>query len=293
MTTLSIVILNYNTKDLTLQCIKSIQDNYKKQLESGEFEIIIVDNNSTDDSVFSIKKKVLSIENIKFLENKENVGFSRGNNIGAKEARGKYLLFLNSDTEVLDNGLLGMIDFLEKNERIGILGAKLKNIDGSNQPSCGKFYNLVNIALMLFGGGRLGLLRFSPKKIQNVDWVSGAALMIRSDLFKILCGFDEKLFMYMEDMELCYRVIEKKYIICFYPGLEILHKERGSSNKEFAIVNIYKGLIYFYKKHKNKLQYILLKILLILKAGIAIFIGLLTNNKNLTNTYKKALQFNK
>ena len=291
MTTLSIIILSYNTADLTLKCLKSIQDQYKKQFKSGEFEIIVVDNASSDTSVSEISNIQFQISNFKLIRNKENVGFSIGNNIGAINAKGKYLLFLNSDTEVLDRGFLGMVDYLDKNENVGVLGAKLLNQDGSSQRSAGKFYNILNVFLMLFGGEKIASIRFSPDKTKEVDWVSGAALMIKKELFDKLSGFDEKIFMYMEDMELCFRVKGLGFKTVFYSDIKILHKELGSSNREFAIINIYKNLLYFYGKHKNFLEYMLIKLLLYLKAILAIAIGAITHNSYLTLTYKKALGF--
>lgn len=289
MINLSIIILNYNTKDLTIQCLESLAKQYSEQLKSGEFEVIVVDNSSTDDSVSSIKKKVLSIKNVKLIENKENVGFSKGNNIGAENARGKYLFFLNSDTEVEDQGLIKMVEFMEQNEKVGVLGARLKNIDGTNQKSVGKFYNLQNVSLMLMGAERLGMLRFSPNKILKADWVMGAAMMARSDLFKKIGGFDEKMFMYMEDVELCFRIKKSGFNIYFYPDINIVHKERGSSNKTFAVTNIYKGLLYFYKKHGNFLSYNYVRSLLYSKAVLALAIGTVTRNNYLIATYRKAI----
>ena len=302
MTTLSIIILSYNTADLTLKCLKSIQDQYQKKLKSGEFEIIVADNASTDGSVEAIRNFQFSIfnfqsnsniktKNFQIIKNEKNYGFSKGNNFGAKEARGKYLLFLNSDTEIQDRGLLEMINYLDENENVGVLGAKLLNQDGSSQRSAGKFYNILNVFLMLFGGEKIASIRFSPKIIKEVDWVSGAALMIKKGIFYKLNGFDEKIFMYMEDMELCFRVKRSGFKTVFYPNITILHKELGSSNRKFAIINIYKNLLYFYDKHKNFLEYTLIKVLLYLKAILAIVIGIITHNSYLTLTYKKAIGF--
>lgn len=113
--------------------------------------------------------------------------------------------------------------------------------------------------------------------------------MIRSDLFKKLSGFDEKFFMYMEDMELCYRGKLLGADTYFYHNITIVHKELGSSNRTFAILNIYNGLLYFYKKHKGNVGYFTIKLLLVTKALIAILVGILTNNNYLKLTYRKAL----
>lgn len=288
---LSIIILSYNTKDLTLQCIQSVIDQYEKALEENKIEIVVVDNASTDGSASAILNIKNKISNIKFIENKENVGFAKGCNIGAKMAKGEYLLFLNSDTQVLDKGFLSMVDFLEKNPKIAILGGKLENNDGSIQPSAGKFYSLFNLFIMLLGLERLGFLRSSPTKVQKVDWVSGACMMIRSSVFKKLTGFDEKLFMYMEDMEICFRAKKLGFATYFYPDLKLKHKSLGSSNRTFAIINIYKGILHFHLRHKTYAEYIIVKTLLIAKAEILILVGFLTFNSGLRDRYKKAISF--
>ena len=113
--------------------------------------------------------------------------------------------------------------------------------------------------------------------------------MIRKNVFERLNGFDEKLFMYMEDMELCFRARKEGCLTYFYPDLSIDHKEQGSSNRQFAILNIYRGLLYFYKKHKGTLQYMIVKLLLITKALIVSLFGLVSGNTYLKATYKKAL----
>lgn len=286
---LSIVILSYNTKDLTLQCIESVVKQYQKELEKKIIEIIVVDNNSKDESVLAISGLSLQNHNIKLVLNRENFGFAKGCNLGAKSAIGKYILFLNSDTKALDKGFEGMVDFLDKNSNVAILGGKLENSDGTIQRSCGKFYNLFNLLIMLLGFERFGFLRSSPSKIQKVDWVSGACMMVRSKAFEKLTGFDEKLFMYVEDMEICFRAKKLGFATYFYPFLKLKHKSLGSSNKTFAIINIYQGILRFYSKHKSHFEYLIAKTLLIAKAEILILFGILTFNSDLKNRYKKAI----
>ncbi len=285
MTILSIIIISYNTKELTVRCLKSIINQYKRELQNGQFEIIVVDNNSTDHTVLTIQQ----FNKIRIIENKKNYGFSKGNNIGAKKAKGKYLFFLNSDTEVKDKRLLLMVDFINKNQQVGILGARLVNNDGSVQPSTGPFYTLANVMTMLFGGEKLGLVRKSPREISQVDWVSGGAMMVGADLFNKLGGFDEKLFMYMEDMEFCWRAKKNETKIYFYPNISIVHRQLGSSNRTFAILSIYQGLLYFYKKHMSSAEYLLVKLMLKTKASLAVVIGIMANNAYLKETYRKAL----
>jgi GT2 family glycosyltransferase len=285
---LSIIILNYNTKDLTIECINAIVEQYKQELEKEQFEIVLVDNASSDDSLEAIKK--LKINGLKLVESKENLGFSKGCNLGAKNANGEYLLFLNSDTEIKDQGFIKMLDYLQKNENVGILGGALKNENGTSQSSAGKFYNLFNLFLMLIGFERLGFLRESPWVIKQVDWVSGACLMIKRKVFEKIGGFENELFMYGEDMELCYRASKKKFSTYFYPELTLFHKERGSSSRTFAIVHIYKAILFFYKQYKPDWQYQIARFLLHAKSIILRNAGAVFKKKYFVETYGKTLE---
>jgi len=285
---LSIIILSFNTKDLTLKCINSIIEQYNQELEKKQFEIIIVDNASSDGTLYSVRK--LKIGNLKIIESKENLGFSNGCNLGAKIASGEYLLFLNSDTLIKDQGFLKMIEFIKKNEKIGILGGKLKNEDGTAQPSTGNFYNLFNLFFMLLGIERFGFLRNSPNETKKVDWVSGACLTIRRKVFEKIGGFEKSLFMYWEDIDLCFKAKKKGYETYFYSEIILFHKSLASSNRSFAILNIYKGILFFYKKNKSGFEYNLAKIMLFSKAILLKFFGQITNNKYLVQTYGQTLE---
>lgn len=276
---LSIIVLSYNTKELTTKCIDSILSQYNYEIKKRELEVIVVDNASSDGTLDSLKK----FRSIKIIENPQNFGFSKGNNIGAKRTKGEFILFLNSDTQIKDKGFLKMTEFFNDKKDVGILGGKLINPDGSAQPSCGKFYTFFNFLIMILGLERLGLLRLSPNNVKKVDWVSGACFMVRKNLFEKLKGFDEYFFMYIEDMELCFRAKKQGFLTYFHPNIKLVHKELGSSNRAFAIGEIYRGLLYFYKKHMNYTSFLLVKILLILKALVAIILG--------RKDYRLALRF--
>lgn len=277
----SVIVLSYNTRELLKGCLSSMYTHLRDVL----FEVIVVDNASTDGSGVMVKE---NFPRTKVIANAQNAGFSKGNNIGELYAKGKYLLFLNSDTQVIDDSIISMVDFLEKNETIGIVGGFLKSPDKERQQRCfGNFYDLHTVTLMLFGGDRL-LMR-DQEKAQEVDWVSGGFMIIRHDLFKKLGGFDEHFFMYVEDMDLCWRAKKMGYKTYFYPLAKVVHRGQGSSNRTFAVLQIYQGLLYFYKKHRSYTSYLTLKSLLITKALTAFIVGMLTNDLYLKNTYRKAL----
>ncbi|HUQ85026.1 MAG TPA: glycosyltransferase family 2 protein [Candidatus Limnocylindrales bacterium] len=290
---LSIISINYKKSHLTINCIDSLYKLYNDDFEKNKFELIIVENGSEDDSLDFINIKIAkdSIKNIKVINNKKNEGFAKGCNIGAKEAKGKYLLFLNNDTTVMDKGIVRMVEYMDKNIDVSILGGQLTNVNGEKQSSAGKFYTLFNTFLLLLGMQKFGLIDKSFNKVTEVDWVKGAMFMMRKDVFDKLSGFDEKIFMYIEDMELCYRAKKAGFRTFFYPDVSVIHQDQGSSSRSFAVANIYKGLLYFYKKHRSNMEYILVKAMLYVKAYVAITIGYITRNKYLTTTFRQAIQF--
>lgn len=283
---LSICILNYNTKDLTLQCLASLFEQYQKQISKKELEVIVVDNNSIDESVVLIRNK---FPNVIVFVNKENYGFSKGQNIAAKIAKGKYLFFLNSDAQVKDNQLFSAVSYLETHKKVGVIGTRILSLNGIVQLSAGKFYTLFNFFIMLISGERVGLLRSSPNKICEVDWVMGASFLISKRLFDVIGGFDEHFFMYVEDMELCFRIHKKGYAVVFYPNAVIVHEEHGSSSRSFAVLSIYEGILFFYKKHRNYIQYKVVKLGFTIKACFAVTIGVLVGNRYLVSTYKRMI----
>lgn len=282
MLDLSIIILNYNTSLLLDKCLNSIKNNLPKL----RFEVIVVDNASSDNSVTLVEKKH---PEALLIKSKVNLGYSKGNNMGIKKALGRNILILNSDTEILGDSLTVMVKCLDNSGRVGILGPRLINRDKSFQKSAGKFYTPINTVIMLFGGDRLGMLRKSPDKFTVSDWVSGACFMVKKEVFDKIGLFDEKMFMYMEEMEFCYRARKADILTAYTSEAKVYHKELGSSSqgKMNAIINIYQGLLYFYQKHYPKAVGFI-KVILKIKALIALFVGLLTGNRHLRETYAKA-----
>lgn len=278
----SIIIVSFNTKDLLNACLSSIQ-NYLKGID---YEIIVVDNASKDGSADMVKKE---FPNVVLVENEKNLGFGKANNIGAKKAKGEAILFLNSDTQLVDDSLKKMVTFVSQNEKIGAVGGQLKNSNGAIEQSARRFYSLFNLFLMLFGLERVGFVRHRGAQ-KEVDWVSGGYMLVKRSLFNNLSGFDEQIFMYTEDMEFCYRVRKKGYQVWYFPSSYVLHTTHGSASRGFAIEHIYKGILYFYKKHRSSVEYTIARVLLMIKAVVALGIGMLINNNYLKTTYRKALR---
>lgn len=225
------------------------------------------------------------------IENQDNLGFSKANNQGAQKAKGEYLLFLNSDTVVLDDSITKMLELAFEHPG-DVIGGKLLNKDLSPQTSCGPYFSLpVILIMLLLKGDKLGLSRYSPKYKKEVGWVSGACFIVKKNLFDNVGGFDENIFMYLEEVELQHRIGKLGGKIIFFPNARFIHIEGASSQGQSKpVMNIYKGLIYLYRKHQPVWQQQILFFLLVLKTAIAIIVGTLTGNKNLVSTYKNAYE---
>ncbi len=292
---LSVIVVNWNTKKLLDICLDSIY----KFTKSVTFEVIVVDNNSTDGSQEFVKK---SFPKVKLIENKDNVGFAKANNQGIKLAKGEYIFLLNSDAYLIENSLEKLVHFAKEKKNLGIVGPLLINEDKSIQQSAGFIPNLLQI---FFWSTFLDDLPFgyllNPYHIDNdqfyrkerkVGWLSGAALLIPKKIIKITGPLDENIFMYGEDVEWCYRIEKSGHNIIFSPLTKIVHIGSGSSGKvsENAFLGEYKGLLYFYKKHKGHFSLQLLRMFLKMGALARIFIFQILGRKELAKVYAKAFK---
>lgn len=283
---LSVIIVSFNTQNLLERCLSSLQ----KILKEASFtnEVIVIDNGSRDGTREMLKK----FPWVRAIFNRENAGFGRANNQGIRLAKGEYILLLNSDTEVLDAAVEKLLKFAQNHPR-AFVGSQLLNPDRSPQASCGPFLTLpVVFAALFLRGDKIGLTRWSPRKARQVDWVSGACLLGAKKLFQDNLWFDEKIFMYMEEIDLLYRARRRGILTYFYPEAKVIHAGSGSSinKKKGPVLNIYRGLVYFYRKHYGGFRLALLKILLKLKAIIALILGILTSDAYLRETYAEAYQ---
>jgi len=284
---LSIIIVSHNTKGLLGRCLTSVYHTLQKQ--DFSFEVIVVDNASTDGSVEMIRKQFRSVILIK---NKTNEGFGKANNRGIRKSIGTQTLLLNSDTEVMPGTIQKLFAFI-RTHKDSFVGPKLLNPDGSDQSSCGPFFSLpVVFAILFLKGDVLGVTRWSPNELKKVDWVSGACLMASKKSFSDGLFFDEDIFMYMDEIDLLYRAQKKGYSVYFYPEAQVMHIGSGSSpdKRKIPILNIYRGLLLFYKKHYPGWQLPILRGMLQCKALMGILIGTLLGRKELKNTYEEAIR---
>ncbi len=285
--TLIIGIVNYNTKKDLKKCIKSI---LQKPPECS-FRIIIVDNNSKDGSKIFLKQ--IKQKNIKYILNKENRGFGAACNQIAKTQNSSYILFLNPDVEIRKNSIDKLINFLKKNEKVGIVTGKLLFPDGSLQLSCRKFPTILRA---LFG--RESTLRkifpnnmiskeylmseLDYNKIQFPDWVRGAVILFKTDIFEKIGGFDEKFFLYFEDTDICLRLREKGYKTAYLPEAVFYHKLGSSTKKEQLKTKIIHNISMFHYIKKNmNYNFIFLSFLFIALITRLIFVFMVLSIKDM------------
>ncbi|MBI3952753.1 MAG: glycosyltransferase family 2 protein [Candidatus Doudnabacteria bacterium] len=247
---LSVVIVNYNTKDLLKKCLKSVFASHT----SFSFEVLVSDNGSKDGSVLMIKEE---FPEVKLIENNANLGFSKGNNVALRQAQGKYCLLLNSDTEIRQNTLEVSIKYMNLHQDVGAMGCRVLLPNGELDKACRrKFPNPANAFLRLFG-----LKKFSDYNINTpidqeveVDAVMGAFMLVRKSVIDRIGLLDEEYFMYGEDLDWCWRIKEAGYKIVYYPQAEITHFKYGSSQLiPFRTIRLaHDAMKIFYHRHYAK-----------------------------------------
>lgn len=220
---LSIVIINYNTPDLTIRCIESI-----KKAEISSVEVIVVDNKSTDSSINCISKK---FPTLKIIKNSYNSGFGRANNLGIQHAKGEYILLLNSDMILSEDTVKKCYDIIVNSPKIGALGCKLVNEDGSDQKSV--YYHVGDFTGVLKDNLLYNYLFY--KQPTRIKGIMGAFMLIPKSVFEEVGGFDPDFFMYAEELELCHRIEKAGYKIHYTEETFAIHKHGGSSsNKKWS-----------------------------------------------------------
>jgi GT2 family glycosyltransferase len=269
MIDLSIIIVSYNTKDFLEKCLTSV---FANTLDAYSIEVIVVDNDSHDDSTAMVKSH---FPKVFLIENKENLGFSKANNIGIKKAKGRYILFLNSDTEVSKDTFATMIAFMDEYPDAGASTCKLvmsngKLDDGSHRGfptpwnAFAYFSGLAKLfpSSMLFNGYNLAWKDL--EKIHTIDALVGAFMLVRREAGEQANWWDEEYFFYGEDLDFCYVLKQKGWKIYYVPTTEVLHYKGVSGgiknvSKELTTASLetkkratlarFNAMKIFYKKH--------------------------------------------
>lgn len=256
---LSIIIVNYCTYDLTKQTINSVLDTVK----NIDYEIIVVDNDSTDNSLNKLIKDFKKSSNVLFIANSSNDGFAVANNIGFKKSKGDYILLLNSDVVVKDDAINSSLNYIKKNTSVGAVGCKVSLPDGSLDKACRRsfptpevsFYRMTGLSKLFPNSKRFNQYNLSyldDNGVYPVDCIVGAFMLIRGDIYKSCDGLDESYFMYGEDIDLCYNIKEAGFDIIYYGKAEIIHYKGSSGKNKKLLYEFHNSMAIFYDKHYKK-----------------------------------------
>jgi GT2 family glycosyltransferase len=249
---LSIIIVNYNGLDFLQKCIDSIiKYLHPPYIEAAlKFEIIIVDNASTDGSAVFIKENFLKYKEctVKLIESGENSGFAKGSNLGAGASTGDFLLFLNPDTEFVQGGFDGIIAFYKGKSdsgKIGAIGARIVNGDGSIQFSCRSFptisrqfyesWFLSKVFAKSKVFGSYFMAYWDHEETRKVDWLSGAFLFLKKETFFSAGSFNEKYFMYSEDTDLCLKLAKDGLSNYYFRDYTVRHLDAGTAGRDMGL----------------------------------------------------------
>ncbi len=254
----TIVIVSYNTRELTLNCLHSIYE----QTKNISFEVIVVDNASSDDSTEAIKK---TFPKVSLVENPKNLGFAAANNQGIRQAKGRYVLLLNSDTRVLEGAIDKSVGFADSHPEAGVVGCRTLSPDGSLQYNCFMFPSLLNLVISMtrlskgFSKnrffGRVRLTWWDYDTVREVDVVAGCFMLVRRQALDEVGPMTEEYFMYSEDTDWCWRFHRHGWKVLYTPEPSILHVWGASSSQCFLEMKILerRSFLIFLGKKSGKL----------------------------------------
>jgi N-acetylglucosaminyl-diphospho-decaprenol L-rhamnosyltransferase len=256
---LSVVIVNWNVRDLLRRCLHSVAESSKAETPKRlSVQVIVVDNGSSDGSVPMLRGE---FPQIKLIANEANLGFTRANNQGLSISDGRYALLLNPDTEVLDSALGEMVAYMDLHPAVGALGPQLIYADGRVQSSRRRFPGLDTAFLegtflqQSFPRSRI-LSRYyvldrPENETQEVDWLVGACLLMRREALDQVGPLDERFFMYSEEMDWCYRAKGRGWNVVYLPAAQVIHHEGKSSEQVLPVrhIQFQRSKVLFFKKH--------------------------------------------
>jgi hypothetical protein len=270
MVDVSVIIVNRNTKKELYDCLKSIFE----QSSNCSIEVIVVDNASQDDSQFMVKNEFPIIT---LIENSQNLGFARANNIGIKAASGRYVALVNSDVVVLKDCIEKLISSMDENSDVGIAGPKILNADNSLQPSCGRFPSLWNNFCQAVGleivfpmssfFGDWTMKYWAHDSLRRVDVLNGCFWMVRRKALEEVGLLDERFFMYGEDLDWCRRFHDAGWDVCFYPDAQAIHY--GGASSATAPIRFYLEMqradLQYWEKHHGRLKQVCYGLIILLR----------------------------
>lgn len=290
----SIIIVSFNTKKLTLECIASLTTFVK-----SSYEVIVVDNASEDGTVAALSKLTRKYKSLQIIKNKDNKGFAAANNQGIEIAKGEYVLLLNSDTYLSQDAISPIVRHFQKNPLLGVASCQLQNKDGSLQASGGFFPTPLRLFFWMFFIDDIPVLRnfltpFHPqpsfyKVSRELDWVTGAFFMFPRALTEKIGRLDEEYFMYVEELDFCYRAKKEGFKVHLFTDSSIVHLGQASSTNEFALVSEFRNISLFYQKHLSSYS-AYAKLMLTLGGQLRAFLYGIFGKSAQRTIYEKAIQ---
>jgi len=263
---ISILIVSFNTRDVLRECLLSVY----REIGSLRVQVIVVDNASSDGSPEMVE---LEFPEVELIRSAINLGFGRANNLGIESARGRYVVLLNSDAFLTEGSLRRSLVHMNNNPRTGLGGCRFIGRDGSWQPSARMFPTVLGDLIVLSGlAARFPRSRFFGRADRTwadvmepaeVDWVPGAYSIIRSDVLAVTGLFDPRFFLYYEEIDLCMRIKEKGYLVCYWPDIVVVHIGGESSRQVRSLEMSQTGaqlilwrmrsMLLYYRKHHGPL----------------------------------------
>ena len=266
---LSVIIVNYNVRPYITACLDSVQ----RALEGIESEVFVVDNHSDDDSVEVISRDYAWVH---LINNRENLGFSKANNIAIRQAQGEYILLLNPDTVVAEETLKGVIDFMDQHPKAGGAGVRMHNADGTLAPESRRAIPTPFVAArkMLGFTKRYYMSYLSWDAPAQIEVVSGAFMLLRHKAIYEVGMLDEDFFMYGEDIDLSYRLLQGGWQNWYLPYDIVHYKGQSTSKSDFRYVHVfYQAMLIFFHKHYSHLSFFFslpVKVAIYFRASLAL-----------------------
>ena len=266
---LSVIIVNYNVRPYLTACLDSVQ----RALEGIESEVFVVDNHSDDDSVEVISRDYAWVH---LINNRENLGFSKANNIAIRQAQGEYILLLNPDTVVAEETLKGVIDFMDQHPKAGGAGVRMHNADGTLAPESRRAIPTPFVAArkMLGFTKRYYMSYLSWDAPAQIEVVSGAFMLLRHKAIYEVGMLDEDFFMYGEDIDLSYRLLQGGWQNWYLPYDIVHYKGQSTSKSDFRYVHVfYQARLIFFHKHYSHLSFFFslpVKVAIYFRASLAL-----------------------
>lgn len=253
----SAIVLNYRSPRDTVKCVEALRE----QTIANDLEILAVDNHSDDESIGFLRARLSGLPGVTIVETRKNLGYGRGNNAASRQAKGEYILIINPDNVLPKDGLERMLSYLKTHPESGIVGPALVYPDGAVRPSARPFPKLTDLLKKRLFPAKWqtqydkDMADMQKKEAVHVDWMVGACLLLKTDLYRALGGFDERFFLFFEDIDLCRRIKGRGLKVTYLPSVRVLDRRgrlSGSSilslvTRKTTRIHLMSSLKYFGK----------------------------------------------